>query len=104
MDGNFFEDFALGQHIRHATPRTVTAGGVALYTALYGSRFAGESSTALAAAIGYGGAPLDGLFVFPIVFCQTLPGRSLHPVAEPRSSPWPVLAPGHSRGTLSAPP
>ena len=31
--GNFFEDFALGQEIRHATPRTVTAGDQALYTA-----------------------------------------------------------------------
>ena len=25
--GNFFEDFRLGQQIRHATPRTVTLGG-----------------------------------------------------------------------------
>ena len=24
--GNFFEDFQLGQILRHATPRTVTAG------------------------------------------------------------------------------
>ena len=24
--GNFFEDFGLGEMIRHATPRTVTAG------------------------------------------------------------------------------
>ena len=35
--GNYFEDFQLGQEIVHATPRTVTAGDVALYTALYGS-------------------------------------------------------------------
>ena len=28
--GNFFEDFRLGQTIRHATPRTVTHGDVAL--------------------------------------------------------------------------
>ena len=38
--GNFFENFSLGQEIVHATPRTVTEGDVALYTALYGSRFA----------------------------------------------------------------
>ena len=37
--GNFFEDFRLGQTLTHATPRTVTAGDVALYNALYGSRF-----------------------------------------------------------------
>ena len=35
--GNFFEDFRLGQVIRHATPRTVDGGDVALYTALYGA-------------------------------------------------------------------
>ena len=28
--GNFFEDFRIGQVIRHATPRTVTTGDVAL--------------------------------------------------------------------------
>ena len=38
--GNFFEDFSLGQSLRHATPRTVGTGDVALYTALTGSRFA----------------------------------------------------------------
>ena len=51
--GNFFEDFRLGQMIRHATPRTVTAGDQALYTALYGSRFAVQSSDAFAQAVGY---------------------------------------------------
>ena len=38
--GNFFEDFRLGQAMRHATPRTVTAGDVAVYNALFGGRFA----------------------------------------------------------------
>ena len=42
--GRFFEDFKLGEVIRHATPRTVTTGDVALYTALYGSRFAVQLS------------------------------------------------------------
>ena len=42
--GNFFEDFKLGQVIRHATPRTVTLGDVALYNGLFGSRFAVQSS------------------------------------------------------------
>ena len=35
--GNFFEDFRLGQTIRHATPRTLTDGDVALYTGLFGA-------------------------------------------------------------------
>jgi len=51
--GNFFEDFALGWEIRHATPRTVTAGDVALYTALYGSRFALHASDEFARGLGY---------------------------------------------------
>src|SRR5690606_16730242 len=55
--GNFFEDFSVGQVIRHATPRTVTTGDQALYTALYGSRFAVQSSDAFARSIGYAQAP-----------------------------------------------
>ncbi len=50
--GNFFEDFSLGQIIRHAAPRTVTTGDVSFYTALYLPRFAVQSSTAFAQAIG----------------------------------------------------
>lgn len=42
--GNFFEDFSVGQVIRHATPRTVTVGDVSLYSALYGTRFAVQSA------------------------------------------------------------
>ena len=53
--GNFFEDFALGQEIRHATPRTVTAGDQALYTALYGARFAVHSSDEFARTLGRSG-------------------------------------------------
>ncbi len=48
--GNYFEDFRLGQTIRHATPRTVTVGDASLYTALYGTRFAVQSSDAFARA------------------------------------------------------
>src|SRR5213593_2925809 len=80
--GNFFEDFRLGQVIRHATPRTVTVGDVALYGALYGSRFAVQSSDAFAAAIGYPRAPVDDLAVFHIVFGKTVPDVSLTAVAN----------------------
>src|SRR6266478_468638 len=77
--GNFFEDFRLGQAIRHATPRTVTTGDVALYTALFGSRFAVHSSDSFAAAIGYPRAPVDDLLVFHIVFGKTVPDISVNP-------------------------
>src|SRR5829696_6272807 len=80
--GNFFEDFRLGQTIRHATPRTVTAGDVALYTALFGSRFAPQSSHPFATAIGYPASPLDDLLVFHIVFGKTVPDLSLNAVAN----------------------
>src|ERR1051325_518928 len=80
--GNFFEDFRLGQTIGHATPRTVTAGDVALYNALYGSRFAVQSSDPFAYAIGYPRAPRDALLVFHIVFGKTVPDISLNAVAN----------------------
>src|SRR5881392_2043073 len=80
--GNFFEDFRLGQVIRHATPRTVTSADAALYTALYGARFAVQSSDTFAQAIGYPLAPIDDLLVFHIVFGKTVPDISLNAVAN----------------------
>jgi 2-methylfumaryl-CoA hydratase len=80
--GRFFEDFQLGDIIVHATPRTVTAGDVALYTALYGSRFAVQSSESFARAIGYPAMPVDDLLVFHIVFGKTVPDVSLNAVAN----------------------
>jgi len=80
--GNFFEDFTIGQQIRHATPRTLTVGDATLYTALYGSRFAAQSSDAFAQAIGFERAPLDDLLVFHTVFGKTVPDISLNAVAN----------------------
>lgn len=83
--GNFLEDFRFGQVIRHATPRTVTEGDVALYTALYGSRFAPQSSAKFAEAIGLaekGRAPVDDLLTFHIVFGKTVPDISLNAIAN----------------------
>jgi 2-methylfumaryl-CoA hydratase len=80
--GNYFEDFRLGQMIEHATPRTLTSGDVALYAALYGSRFAVQSSNAFATAIGYASAPLDDLLVFHTVFGKTVADISLNAVAN----------------------
>ena len=80
--GNCFEDFRIGQIIRHATPHTVTSGDVALYTSLYGTRFAVQSSDAFAKAIGYPRAPVDDFLVFHIVFGKTVPEVSLNAVAN----------------------
>jgi len=80
--GNFFEDFRLGQKTVHATPRTLNTGDQALYTALYGSRFALQSSDAFAQAAGYPQAPLDDLLVFHVVFGKTVADVSLNAVAN----------------------
>lgn len=80
--GNFFEDFAVGQELHHATPRTVTEGDVSLYIALYGTRFALQSSDAFAYSLGLPQAPLDDLLVFHVVFGKTVPDISLNAVAN----------------------
>ncbi|MGE0653560.1 MAG: MaoC family dehydratase [Alphaproteobacteria bacterium] len=80
--GNFFEDFRIGQEIRHATPRTVTAGDAALYVGLTGSRFVLHASDAFARALGYPVAPLDDLLVFHVVFGKTVPDVSLNAIAN----------------------
>jgi 2-methylfumaryl-CoA hydratase len=80
--GNFFEDFRIGQIIRHATPRTVTTGDVAVYNGLFGPRFAVQSADTFAKAIGYPTAPVDDLLVFHIVFGKTVPDVSLNAVAN----------------------
>ncbi len=38
--GRFFEDYAVGDVLRHAVPRTVSGGERALYHALYPARHA----------------------------------------------------------------
>jgi 2-methylfumaryl-CoA hydratase len=100
--GNFFEDFHVGQTIRHATPRTVTAGDVAVYQACYGGRFAVQSSAAFAAAIGYATAPIDDVLVFHIVFGKTVPDLSLNAVANLGYADLRFLKPVFAGDTLSA--
>ena len=80
--GRFFEDFRLGEEIVHATPRTVTTGDVALYTALFGARFPVQASDPFARSIGFGRAPLDDFLVFHIVFGKSVPDVSLNAVAN----------------------
>lgn len=99
--GNFFEDFRIGQVLRHATPRTATIGDVALYQGLFGSRFAVQSSDAFARAIGYEAAPLDDLLTFHIVFGKTVPDISLNAIANLGYAGGRFLAPVFPGDTLS---
>ncbi|HEY6981827.1 MaoC family dehydratase [Reyranella sp.] len=80
--GNFFEDFKVGQEIRHATPRTLTEGDAALNVALYGSRFAINSSDEFARGLGLPRAPLDDMLVFHVVIGKTVPDISVNAVAN----------------------
>ncbi len=80
--GNFFEDFRLGQKITHAAPRTLTHGDAALHIALYGSRFALQSSDAFARTLGHPQSPLDNLLVFHTVFGKSVPDISCNAVAN----------------------
>ncbi|OOY17999.1 MaoC family dehydratase [Thioclava sp. DLFJ4-1] len=80
--GRFFEDYKLGDVIRHAVPRTVAEGERALYHALYPARHALYSSDEFAAACGLDGSPLDDLIAFHVVFGKTVPDVSLNAVAN----------------------
>jgi 2-methylfumaryl-CoA hydratase len=80
--GNFFEDFRVGQVLKHATPRTITEGDVALYTALYGPRYAINSSDEFARSMGLPRAPVDDILAFHMVFGKTVPDVSLNAVAN----------------------
>src|SRR5262245_16512512 len=99
--GNFFEDFRIGQEIRHATPRTVTAGDATLYIGLTGSRFALNSSDEFARALGLERAPIDDLLVFHTVFGKTVPDVSLNAIANLGYANGRFGAPVYAGDTLS---
>jgi 2-methylfumaryl-CoA hydratase len=80
--GNFFEDFTVGREFRHATPRTLTEADAALNTALFGMRFAINSSDLFARSLGLPRAPLDDLLVFHVVIAKTVADISVNAVAN----------------------
>ena len=80
--GRFFEDYRLGEVIRHAVPRTLGQGERALYHALYPARGALYSSDEFARSVGLAASPLDDLVAFHTVFGKTVPDISLNAVAN----------------------
>jgi 2-methylfumaryl-CoA hydratase len=100
--GNYFEDFKLGQQIVHATPRTVTVGDASLFTALYGNRFAVQSSDAFAQGIGYPRAPIDDLLVFHLVIGKTVPDISRNAIANLGYAEFRFLKPVYPGDTLAS--
>lgn len=80
--GNFFEDFHLGQVLVHPTPRTITAGDVALYIGLTGARQVLHCAAPVAETLGYPATPVDDLLAFHLAFGKTVPDISLNAVAN----------------------
>ena len=80
--GRFFEDYAVGDVITHAVPRTISGGERAMYHALYPARGALYSSDAFARACGLPASPVDDLITFHTVFGKSVPDVSLNAVAN----------------------
>jgi 2-methylfumaryl-CoA hydratase len=100
LNGYFFEDYSVGQQFVHATPRTVTAGDVALYIALTGARHVTHCANTAARAIGHHDAPLDDLLVFHIAFGKTVPDISYNAVANLGYADTRFMAPVYTGDTL----
>ena len=100
--GRFFEDYAVGDVIKHAVPRTISGGERALYHALYPARGALYSSDAFAQDCGLTAAPMDDLIAFHTVFGKTVPDVSLNAVANLGYAEGRWLAPVWEGDTLTA--
>ena len=101
-DGNFFEDFRPGQIIHHNPARTLTEADQALYTALFGARFAPQNALPFAQGLGLRDRPLDDMLVFHIVFGKTVQDISLNAIANLGYADCRFLAPVYPGDTISA--
>src|SRR5689334_1216654 len=100
--GRFFEDFALGQRLVHAIPRTVHGGDIALYMALTGERPPLASSTELARSLGFLREVVPDLLVFHVVFGKTVPDVSHNATANRGYADVRFLRPVYPGDTLTA--
>ncbi len=100
--GRFFEDYAVGDVITHAVPRTISGGERAMYHALYPARSALYSSDAFAQACGLSASPVDDLITFHTVFGKTVPDVSLNAVANLGYADGRWLAPVYPGDTLTS--
>ena len=78
----YFEDYSIGETIKHSVPRTVTEGDVSIYLSTTGSRFALNYSKEFARDIGFKAIPIDDILLFHIVFGRTVPDLSLNAIAN----------------------
>ena len=100
-DGYFFEDFAVGARLRHATPRTLTEGDAALYIALTGARAPLHCSAPLVRALGHRACPLDDFLVFNVAFGKTVHDVSYNAVANLGYAGVRFGAPAYAGDTLA---
>ena len=100
--GNFFEDFRLGQEIRHATPRTVTTAMWRCIRAYSARALPCSRRTPSRARSATAQAPLDDLLVFHVVFGKTVPDVSLNAVANLGYADCRFLKPVYAGATLNA--
>lgn len=100
--GNFFEDLGPGQILRNPVPRTITAGDVALYIALYGDRNPLYCSDEFARSLGFERAPVADLLVFHIVFGRAVGEISLNSPGNLGYADLRFLRPVYTGDTLRA--
>ncbi len=101
--GRFFEDYHVELRLDHATPRTLHDGDAAMYQALYGSRFALQSSWDFASPQSSLRNPLmDDLMTFHTVFGKSVPDVSINAVANLGYAECRFLAPVESGDTIHA--
>jgi 2-methylfumaryl-CoA hydratase len=81
-DGNFFEDFIVGNVIHHAVPRTVSEGDMSMYIALYGDRRPLHCALEFAQSLGYQRETVHDMLVFHMVFGRAVPDVSLNSPAN----------------------
>ncbi|MCP4448760.1 MAG: MaoC family dehydratase [Myxococcales bacterium] len=100
--GNFFEDFTLGETLRHAVPRTLHGGDLSLYIAATGDRRPLNSSTPYATSLGFRREVVHELLGFHVVFGKSVSDISLNAVANLGYADLRFLEPVYPGDTLSS--
>ena len=78
----YFEDYNLGEVIKHSVPRTITEGDVSIYLSTTGSRYALNYSSKFSQELGFKKQPIDDILLFHMVFGRTVPDLSLNAIAN----------------------
>lgn len=102
MTGRFFEDFRLGESLRHPTPRTLHGGDLALYIGLTGDARPLASSTDFAQSLGYQREVAHDLLVFHVVFGKSVGDVSQNAIANLGYADVRFLGPVYPGDTLRA--